>query len=186
MNKLPAAALFAAASLLTACASDDSRAARKANPAPCPNILVLNDAARFVDFDGDEAIENIAYSGEIVNVSSSCRYFTDKPIDAEVSIDFAFGKGPKASADEKAFTYFVAVTRRDADLIAKEEFQVPIKFDGDRPVETARVDIDKIVIPRANPTIAGTNFEIVVGFSVTPEQLIYNRSGKSLKFPDLQ
>jgi len=186
MKKLHAAALFAAAAALTACASSDQKAARKANPAPCPNILVLNDAARVIEFDGAETADNIAYTGEIVNVSSNCRYFTDKPIDAQVSIDLAFGKGPKASSDEKVFTYFVAVTRRNSDLIAKEEFHVPVKFDGERPVETARVDIDKIIIPRANDGISGVNFEIVVGFAVTPKQAIYNRSGKSLKFPDLK
>ena len=184
MNILPAAALFAALAA-AGCASDRARAEREGNPAPCPNIVVLQDAARIIDFDGEQAIENIAYSGEIEDVTSTCRYFEDEPIEAGVTIDFAFGKGPKAEANEKMFAYFVAVTRKDMEVITKKEFPVEVKF-GDRPVETASIDIDEIVIPRANDNVSGVNFEIIIGFSVTPEQAIFNRSGKSLKFPNLK
>ena len=192
MNKRTAAALFAALApallALSGCASDEARErreARNANPAPCPNIVVLQDAARFIDFEGEEAIDNVAYSGEIVDVTSTCRYFEDEPIDAGVTIDLAFGKGPKGAEGKKAFTYFVAVTRKNTEVITKKEFAVEVNF-GDKPVETARIDIDKIVIPRADENISGVNFEIIVGFSVTPQQAIFNRSGKSLKFPNLQ
>lgn len=185
MNKLLALALIAAAA--TACStSDKQRAAREANPAPCPNIIVLSDAARFIDFDGEERVEDIAYTGEIVDVGSACRYFSDEPIEMEVSIDFAFGRGPKATEDEKVFGYFVAVTRTDREVIAKEEYALPIDWDGDRAVAVERVEIDEIIIPRAGENVSGVNFEIVVGFAVTPEQAIYNRSGKSLKFPNIK
>ena len=194
MNKRLAAALFAALAgtamvAVSGCASDEARerrAARTANPAPCPNIVVLNDAARFIEFDGDETIENVAYTGEIVDVTSTCRYFEDEPITAGVTIDLAFGRGPKATVSDKSFTYFVAVTRKDAEVIAKKEFPIEVNFSGEDPVKVASVDIDRVIIPRAGENISGVNFEIVIGFSVTPQQAIYNRSGKSLKFPDLQ
>jgi hypothetical protein len=38
--------------------------------------------------------------------------------------------------------------------------------------------VDGIVIPRATSTVNGTNFEVIAGFDLTPEQLAYNRSGK--------
>jgi len=187
MKKLSAAALFAALAV-TGCVSDEAkerRAAREGNPAPCPNIVVLNEASRFIEFDGDQTIDNVAYSGEVVNVTSTCRYFEDEPIDAGLTIDLAFGKGPKGEPGKQSFTYFVAVTRKDSEVIAKTEFPIEVSF-GDNAVETARADIDKIIIPRANETISGVNFEIIIGFSVTPQQAIFNRSGKSLKFPNLK
>ena len=187
MNKLLATALFAAAAIAAAgCASKERRAAREANPAPCPNILILSEASRFIDFEGDQTADNIAYTGEMVDVASTCRYFAAEPIEAGVTIDLAFGRGPKGTEDEKIFTYFVAVTRKDAEVIAKKEFQVRAKFSDDKPVHVERVDIDRVHIPRAGENTSGTNFEIIVGFSVTPQQAIYNRSGKSLKFPDLK
>lgn len=185
MKKLAAAALFAALSL-QGCASDEARAAREANPAPCPNVLVLNDASRFIEFDGEETVENIAYTGEMLDVTSTCRYFSDNPIEAGLTINVAFGRGPKATENEKVFNYFVAVTRTNSEVIAKEEFQLPVRFGGDEAVVVEEIDIDEITIPRAGENVSGTNFEIIVGFSVTPAQAIFNRSGKSLKFPNIQ
>lgn len=185
MNKLLAVALIAAAASGCA-ASEKFRAEQEANPAPCPNIAVLNDAARFIEFDGEESLDDIAYTGEIVDVGSACRYFLDEPIEMEVSIDLAFGRGPKANQDKKIFNYFVAVTRTDREVIAKEVFPVAIDWDGENAVAVERVEVDKIRIPRAGENVSGENFEIVIGFVVTPQQAIYNRSGKSLKFPNIQ
>lgn len=185
MNKPLAGALFAAVLAAAACAGT-SREAREKNPAPCPNIVVLNDASRLIEFDGEETLENVAYTGEITNVAVGCRYFGDEPIDAAISVDMAFGRGPKGDTDKKTFTYFVAVTRKDLEVITKREFTVPIDFDGELSIETTEEEIDKILIPRADENVAGANFEIVVGFALTPDQVLFNRSGKSLKFPQLQ
>lgn len=182
MNKALALALIAAAA--TGCAS--SKAKRAANPGACPNALVLTDAARQVEFDGDEAIENVAYTAEIQNVELDCRFFENKPIDASLKVRIAFGRGPKAGSREHPFTYFVAVTRTDLEVIEKREFTLPIKFDGDASVKVVEEKIGEIVIPRSSETIAGTNFEVIVGMSLNAQQVIFNRSGKSLKFPDLQ
>ncbi len=185
MNKLVAGALIAAGVATTGCESVN-REAREANPDPCPNIIVLEEAARVVEFDGEQRLEDVAYTGEVMDVSTRCRYFGDNPIDAEVDIRFAFGKGPKGVDGDKVFKYFVAVTKKDSEVIAKKEFVVPVKFDEDRIVVVKKEEIDRIVIPRAGEETSGLNFEIVVGLSLTPSQTIYNRSGKSLKFPNLQ
>jgi hypothetical protein len=182
MNKALALALIAAAA--TGCAS--TKAKRAANPGVCPNALVLADAARLVEFEGDEAIENVAYTAEIENVELDCRYYEDKPIDANLKIKIAFGRGPKGESREHSFTYFVAVTRTNVEVIEKREYTLPIKFDGDKNVASVEEKIEQIVIPRANETVSGTNFEIVVGLSLTADQVIFNRSGASLKFPDLK
>lgn len=182
MNKALVAALIAAAA--GGCASNTKEAQQK-NPAPCPNVIVLQDAARQVVFEGDEAIENVAWSAEVENVSLACRYVGEKPIDAQVTISLAFGKGPKANAEERQFGYWVAVTRTNREVIAKQEYVLPISFDSDQSVRRVTQEIDQILIPRKSEQTSGENFEIVVGLSVTPQQATYNRSGKSLKFPDL-
>jgi hypothetical protein len=60
-----------------------------------------------------------------------------------------------------------------------------VKFNDNRMVSVQEDKVDKILIPRANDSISGENFEIVVGFKLTAEQAGFNRSGKSLKFPHL-
>jgi hypothetical protein len=182
MNKAFAVALIAAG-LAAGCQS--SKEARQANPAPCPNIVTLQDAARQIVFVGNETIENVAWTAEVADVSLACRYFGDEPIDASVEIALAFGKGPKAEGAAREFGYWVAVTRSNMEVIEKREFVAPVKFDGDENIVVIKQSIDQIVIPRKSEKTSGTNFEVVVGLSVTPQQAIYNRSGKSLKFPEL-
>ena len=184
MNKALGGVLFVALAAVSACSS--SREAREKNPAPCPNIVVLSDAARFVQFDGDQTVDNVAYSGEITNAEIACRYVGDNPIEVEVDLTMAFGKGPKGENGPKAFNYFVAVARRDLEVIAKEEFPAPVSFTDKKRVVVFEDEVDRIVIPRAGENTSGINFEIIVGFSLTPDQAIFNRSGKSLKFPNLQ
>jgi len=187
MKKVFGLALIAAASVLSACSSTEAfKAKREANPGLCPNIIVLSDAARMIEFAGDQALENVAYSAEIAKVSLDCRFYNDEPIDASAVIHLAFGKGPAADANFYEYKYFIAVTRSDAEVIAKQVYAVPVKFDDKRDVKIVKEEIEEIIIPRATETTAGTNFEVVVGLVVTPRQAIFNRSGKSLKFPELQ
>jgi hypothetical protein len=47
-----------------------------------------------------------------------------------------------------------------------------------------RQEVKTITIPRANPDTSGVNFEILVGFDLTPEQLAFNRDGKRFR-PDV-
>lgn len=182
MNKALAAALLAAAAL-SGCGS--TKEARLKNPAPCPNITVLSEAARMIDFAGEERLEDIKWSAEVENVSLACRYVADKPIEASVKISMAFGKGPKADGAEHQFAYWVAVTRTNREVIEKKEYLVPVEFDNDEAIERVEHEIEKIIIPRKDENTSGTNFEVVVGLLVTPQQAIYNRSGKSLRFPEL-
>ncbi|HNS88271.1 MAG TPA: hypothetical protein PKH09_15315, partial [Parvularculaceae bacterium] len=168
---------------LAGCGSTKEK--REANPGLCPNVVVLDDASRLIDFAGEEKVENVAWSAEIEGVSSTCRYFGDRPIEASARLSIAFGKGPKADSNQHDFAYWVAVTRTNREVIEKQEFIVPVKFDSDGNIERIEHEIEKIVIPRKDDTISGSNFEIVVGLVVTPRQALFNRAGKSLKFPEL-
>ena len=182
MKKAWVTALLAALPLVSACQGAFSEGARERNPGPCPGVYFLNDASRFVEFDGEPSPETLAWSGEMLTIEGTCRYFEDYPIRARVRFDMAVGRGP--AADERTYevTYFVAVTRTNRDLIAKEEFTRRVSLKPGAAKELSE-EIREIVIPRAKATTSGTNFEILVGFKLTREQAIYNRSGQSLKFP---
>ena len=175
---------------LTACASvgealEEARLADQANPAPCPNVFVLDEAARLIDFSGEPSLDTVAFTAEVRDVRSACRYAEDRPIRATVEVDLAAGRGPAADGQTFDLTYFVAVTRTNRDLIAKQEFTVPVTFRDGVAVVSFTEDIDEIEIPRKGEQTSGTNFEIAVGLALTREQLLYNRSGRSLKFPEL-
>ena len=149
------------------------------NAGPCPYVKVLYDAARYIEFDGKESANTVAYSGEIQGLSSGCEYKDDEPIRVSVEALFALGKGPKATSDRKTYRYWVAVTTRNSAVITKEYFDLPVKFSEDRTMVTEK--LEGIVIPRASMETSGANFEVLIGFDVTPAMAEFNRDGKRFR-----
>ena len=151
------------------------------NVGPCPVTGSLYEANRVVEVQGVERHENVGFTGAIEGVRGFCRYIGTSPITMEIEVDFAFGRGPKAEGYSHNYPYFVTVTRRDKSVLAKEVYQMKVDFPRNKDTVKRTEKIDGIVIPRAAGTVSGTNFEVIVGFDLTPDQLAYNRSGKRFK-----
>lgn len=170
------AGLFAVS--LAGCSGLGNALDDRPNVGPCPVAAVLYDAQRYVEVGEVERHENVAFTGEVEGVRGFCRYVGKNPITMEIEIDFALGKGPKAEGNEKTYQYFVSVTRRDRLVLGKDISSFKVKFPRGSDIVRHRESVKGIVIPRATETVSGTNFEVIVGFELTPEQLAYNRSGK--------
>jgi len=155
--------------------------ASERNPAPCPRAFAIYDASRIVNFDGSESFRNVGFTAEISKVKSLCRYFSDRPIVADLEIEFEAGRGPKAEGDTHNYNMFVAVTRKNLAVIEKIEFPVTVKFPAGADRVTVKERIDRIEIPRANEGTSGENFEIIVGYVTTPEQRNFNADGKRFR-----
>lgn len=155
--------------------------AAEANPGPCPRAFAIYDAARIVEIKGPESFANVGFTGEISKVRSLCRYYGELPIEADLELDMEFGRGPSASGSEAVYEYFVAVTRRNVAVIHKETFPISVRFPAGQDRVSRTEKIDKITIPRAGENTSGVNFEIIVGFEVTPEQRAFNSEGKRFR-----
>ncbi|MCR9268021.1 MAG: hypothetical protein NXI03_10670 [Alphaproteobacteria bacterium] len=154
------AALAFAAGLLSGCQSVSSvLESPEPNAGPCPSALSLYDAHRLVEIDGEVAYENVGFTGEILAVRSLCSYYGERPILANLELDMGFGRGPAANGQSRTYEYFAA---------------------GEDRVYLTET-IDAISIPRADETTSGLNFEIIVGFELTPEQIAFNRSGQRFR-----
>ncbi|KQW83122.1 hypothetical protein [Brevundimonas sp. Root1279] len=153
---------------------------RAAAAGPCPYVKILYDAARYVELTGDRvAASNVGFTGEIEGLVSNCGYQDDQPITVETRVLFNLGRGPQAQGDQRTYRYWIAVTERNKAVLAKQYFDLPVNFEG---AQTASVTQDQtIVIPRASATTSGDNFEILVGFDVTPEMADFNRSGSRFR-----
>ncbi|MBS0334609.1 MAG: Tat pathway signal sequence domain protein [Proteobacteria bacterium] len=151
------------------------------NAGPCPFVKALYDAARYVEFkDAKEASANVVYSGEIEGISSGCEYKDNEPIKVMMDILFELGKGPLATSDNKNYRYWVAVTDRNREVIARQTFDLPAHF-GDKDRLYLTDTIANITIPRGTMTTSGANFEVLVGFEVTPQMAAFNRLGKRFR-----
>lgn len=156
---------------------------RRPNVGPCPLMGVLYDNSRQVQFNNPTQIRyaNIEFTGEMQGIRGLCRYVGDDPITMAIEIDMSFGRGPAATGDRQTFRYWVAVTRRGRAPIEREFFEVDVRFPRGEAIVTRTEQIERIVIPRANGEVSGENFEILVGFELTPEQLAFNRSGSRFR-----
>jgi len=153
---------------------------RNAAAGPCPYVKILYDAARYVELTGDRvSSSNVAFTGEIEGLTSDCAYQGDDPITVQTRVLFNLGRGPQAEGDQRTYRYWIAVTERNKAVLAKQYFDLPVDFEGAR---TASVTQDQtIVIPRAEATTSGDNFEILVGFDVTPQMAEFNRTGSRFR-----
>lgn len=193
--KLASVLTAALALSLTACASSPEAppaenrgglfgfgAKAEPNSGPCPLMGVLNDNSRLVAF-ADPAVQSAAtvtWTAEMRGVKGLCRYVGSDPIKMNLTIDMAFGRGQAAPGSSHTYRYFVTVTRTNSAVLQREVFEVPVNF-GSNDRMAGSETIAEITIPRANDTISGANFEVLVGFELTPEQLEFNRSGKRFR-----
>lgn len=152
------------------------------NAGPCPYVKVLYDASRYVQFkDGKESAAQAGFTGEIQSLSSGCAYKSDEPIKIRLEALFQLGRGPQAQGDKFVYRYWVAVTERNQAVIAKEYFDLPVSFAPGEDRVYARETIEQITIPRADAKVSGGNFEVLLGFDVTPEMAAFNRDGKRFR-----
>ncbi|WP_374472198.1 Tat pathway signal sequence domain protein [Phenylobacterium sp.] len=152
------------------------------NAGPCPFVKTLYDAARYAEFkDGREASAAVAYTGEIQGISAGCQYKDDEPIKLAMDVLFELGRGPQASDSRKTYRYWVAVTDRNRSVLAKQTFDLPVTFPSGKDRVQVTEKIHGIEIPRATMTTSGSNFEVLIGFEVTPEMAAFNRDGKRFR-----
>lgn len=178
MKCFKAASLLLPVLMASGCAGVDlSNLDDSPNVGPCPVAGALYDASRVVEVKGAERHENVGFTGAVEGVRGYCRYIDANPITMEIEIDFAFGRGPMAEGLSRTYPVFVTVTRRDRSVLAKERFDINVTWPADKDVVRLTEKVPGILIPRANETVSGSNFEVLVGFDLTPEQLAYNRSG---------
>jgi len=152
------------------------------NAGPCPFAKALYDAGRYVEFKGgQESSSAVGFTGEIQGVSAGCAYKSDDPIRVNMNVLFELGRGPQAEGSSKTYRYWVAVTDRNREVLAKQTFELPVNFPAGQDRVYKSETIEGIVIPRATPTVSGANFEVLVGFEVTPEMAAFNREGKRFR-----
>lgn len=155
---------------------------RQANAGPCPFVKVLYDAARYVELEGGrEAPTAVKWAGEIQGIEADCRYREDQPITVDMDVTFNLGRGPQADGQAKSYRWWVAVTERNRAVIAKEYFALNAEFQPGQDRLTATERLGGITIPRKDQGTSGGNFEILIGFDVTPEMAQFNRDGKRFR-----
>ena len=142
---------------------------------PCPTVSIVSDAARLTQYrDGaGRDLTDVRYQAEISNVQFSCRYQRDGRLTAALAIDIVATRGPAADDGSTNFPFFVAIADSRQNILAKEVFDSVIEFDRRQRRAGVREEIDQ-ELPLAGED-SGANYEVLVGFQLTAEQLEQNR-----------
>ena len=150
---------------------------------PCPYVKVLYDAARYHQFKNDVQTTAAAmWTGEINGIQSECAYTGTDPIQVGMDVSFSLGRGPQAEGQSNVYHYWIAVTERDKTVLAKQEFELPVTFaEGQQKIDV-NTRLEGIYIPRKDITISGSNFEVLIGFDMTPKMAEFNREGKHFRY----
>lgn len=153
---------------------------RQPQAGPCPYVKILYDAARYVELAQNQPSAGaVGFTGEIEGVNSDCRYRNDEPVTVDINLLFSLGRGPQAASSQHTYRYWIAVTERNNAILAKEYFDLPVDFRTGQVTQVPQQQ--QVIIPRASATTSGANFEILIGFDVTPEMAEFNRSGSRFR-----
>jgi hypothetical protein len=170
-----------AATVLLAVAGCGSTADSK-RPLPCPRVSVLDDAAaltRFAAGAGQDLVD-VDYQVEVSDILAGCKYVQSEGDKQVIVVAMApvmvAIRGPANHDREAQFDYFVSVVDSERDVLNKQIFGVTVKFPGNL-TRVSLTDNDPPVtvdIPLAAGRDA-TDYQIFVGFQLTPDELEYNR-----------
>ena len=167
LRRLGAAALLSLAA--AGCAGDEV-------PLPCPQIVVVKDAARQVRFIGDgRDLTDVAFEARIDGAGVACEY-DDEAIEVDMLVRLEAVRGPAAETEAADVSYFVAVARLDQTILAREEFDSLVPLPGNQ----TRAAVQEEVSPRIPFHFQedGANYRIYIGLALSEEELQYNKANR--------
>jgi hypothetical protein len=145
----------------------------KAPKLSCPTPLIAPNLDTAQVFrPGGNGAEDLRYNVKLVLVNSSCQSESEGGLSADPRMTFIVSRNDPslASAD---FTYFVAIADARQTILEKREFSLRVEF----PARQNQMKItDQIHVGLPVRDIAtGSNYAIIVGLELTPEQVEFNR-----------
>ena len=157
---------FATALALTACAQEQG-------PRPCPEVVLLADAARQVKFDGQgRDLTDVLFEADLEAGRLICTY-DDEELDVDLQVRIIASRGPANSDRLANINYFVAVARANQTVLARRSFDIAIPFPGNRTRVSGLEEIGQVIT--LAPGEDGSDYRIYLGLDLTPEELRFNR-----------
>ncbi len=170
---LKAAALLSLALGLASCGAFGD----KTPPGPCPQTVIVQDAARLVKFEGSgRDLTDVLFETRLQGAQLICEY-DDEAIESTLRVRFFTARGP-ANQDRLArIDYFVAIARQpDLRVVAREEFSLAVPFEGNRTQVAVTEELEPRIPIQSGQS--GANYKVFVGLSLSPAELEYNRANR--------
>ncbi len=143
---------------------------------PCPTVFPVAEARELTRFAGQgRDLTDVLFEARVEDVALICGYLDDV-IEVDMRIRIMAVDGPANESRVINLAYFVAIATLDRKIVAREEFNLEVPFEGNR----TRVIAIEEVSPRI-PLQAGQNgddYVIYIGLALTPAELRYNQENR--------
>ena len=140
----------------------------------CPEVVPAPGTETIVLFrPGGHSAQDVMVTGKVYSANIRCQH-EKAGVAALTELTFyAERSGPRIL--NANLPYFVAVVGPSQKVLAQEAFDAHVAFLPGEPYRRLPAEKITVHLPVRN-TASASDYSIVVGFQLTPEQLAYNRS----------
>jgi hypothetical protein len=183
--RITGAACFLAV-LLSGCETDVDVAklnpfgGKKSEIPACPKVRMLKDADKLTQYRPGPGrdITDIMFEADLVGFNGDCEYIGEEgkytSVVVTLKVGFKVARGPSVSGDSAKVPYFLAIPEFFPDANAKQSFVRDVKFPKNRTSVTIIDSEVEVSIP-LDTSRKGPDTQVIIGFSLSPEQLEFNR-----------
>ena len=141
---------------------------------PCPTLTLLTDAGDLTRFAGaGRDVTDLALAARITAIGAKCARDGKSAVKATVNIVADVARGPSFTGRAVDIPYFIAITEAGR-IVDKRSFTAHIDFPANVsrvPFFGPEIDLYVAVSPEKNASV----YKIFVGFSLTADEVAYNR-----------
>ncbi len=136
----------------------------------CPAVAVVGDAGTLTRFTGEgHSQKDVQFTASIVDIRSSC--VQEDSVSSEVEFKIVAKNGPALNASDVSVEYFIVILKDNSQIVSKKTFTSTLNFTRDGTASS--LEIVRQFIPTVDQA-RRYNYEILVGFQLTPNQALYN------------
>lgn len=149
----------------------------------CPQIGMIPGISNITLFYPmqEEGVADIVSRAAFVDYKGDCKYSKGKlVVDLDLSILAELGRAGQKEPRQKMqqYPYFVAILDPQENILLRKSFVAQVPFD-DASAASGTVESLRQTIPLSGSKKA-TEYKVLFGFQLTPEQLQYNRNRHQL------
>ena len=142
----------------------------------CPQLKVMTGTGWITQFADDigRDITDIVTEGELLGFDGGCSDNGKGGLTVNLMVRMNLTLGPAAKDRVARVPYMVALVK-GRDVLAQQRFDIAVEFPANLNRATHR-DNEVVLNVPLQPGESGTDYDIYVGFVLTPDQLEYNKN----------